>query len=95
MDMEPQTNSTEKESQITVEDIDRLVTKLEERAQSRPLFRFGVMTLAVAIGSYVGVGRHVARLGRDQAAMQAAFEAAGGIMQTQQSIFDQFFGSKK
>lgn len=84
------------------EEIDKIVRDIEVRVQSRPAYRFGVLVVGVAIGSYLGVGRHVVKLNRNVKATKDVVAVMGEFMATktalhdvQANMFDQVFGSRK
>jgi hypothetical protein len=87
---------------ITREDIEEVITKIEDKAQSRPIARFATIVVAVGLGTYLGVGRNTARLRKDVALIKSNFGALSEFLvaqdivrEAQTPLMDRYFGARK
>lgn len=70
------------------------VQNIESKAQSRPIYKFGVLVFGVALGSYLGVGRHVARLNRQMVPIGAAASAQSALADAQRALLEKYLGGR-
>lgn len=80
--------NADNEFKKAAQDVDAVFMRVDETAQRRPSVRFGVIVLAVGIGSYFGAGRHVSKLGKDVKVLRDIVGSMGELMVAESNMRD-------
>lgn len=83
--MENNSHNDESDFKHAAEEVDKIWMEVEEK---RPSLKFGVLVLGVAIGSYLGVGRHVVKAAKDVTFIRDNLAVIGHLMAVEAEMRD-------